>query len=527
MLIRLAIALLLAAPCLAYRDKADDDSLPGDRGERAVAAQIDAYFAKVWKENRIKPSAPTEDAAFLRRLSIDLTGTIPPPELITPFLKSRSEHKREVMIETLLADRAYAAHWGRAWAARLVGRRMLIDQEALYDPLVAWLEDQLHSQHPYTHIVNALIASDGTGGETRFLVRWRESPATLAGQVSQKLLGLRIQCAQCHDHPYETPIKQRDFWGMAAFFARTEAQRIDGMDMGAGMRLAENSYGDVTMPDTQDVVPTKFLLATSRAGKDEHRRQVFARILIDDNDRNISKAAINWTWAQMMGRGFVNPVDDLSIVGRNPVQHLPIFELLTKDFINYGYDLKRLVRIIANTKTYQLSSKSSENNRFDRQNYSRAWLRPMSPDQYYNSVMSALGINTLSSSGYEYDEEATRRANAMRNYLRQITYLYEDDEQNEDTDFEATIPQTLFLMNGYISNSLPSMYGGRLREILQTEKWRRERIEEIFLAVMSRPPSSRERSKFSAHVRRANNSMASIQDLVWTLLNTTEFFYNY
>ena len=524
MFIRVTIALLLLVPAYAYRDK--EQPLGSDRGERAVAAQIDAYFAKVWKKKRIKPSLPAEDAAFLRRLSLDLIGSIPPPEIITPFLKKRSPQKRQAIIETLLADRAYAAHWGRAWAARLVGRRKLIDEEALYDPLVVWLENQLYSQAPYTHTVRSLIASDGTGGETRFLVRWRESPATLAGKVSQKLLGLRIQCAQCHDHPYETPIKQRDFWGMAAFFARTEAQRIDAMDMSAGMRLGERSYGDVTMPDTKDVVPTRFLLSDSRAGTDEHRRRAFARILVEDNTRNISKAAINWTWAQMLGRGFVNPVDDLSIVGRNPVQHLPVFELLTKDFMAHGYDFKRLVRIIANSQAYQLSSKPSENNRFDRQNYSRAWLRPMTPDQYFNSVMAALGLNTLSTGGYEYDEEATRRANAMRNYLRQITYLYEDDEQNEDTDFEATIPQTLFTLNGYIANSLPSTYGGRLRDILATEKWRRERIEEVFLAIMSRQPSSRERSKFTGHVRRGDNSMASIQDVVWTLLNTTEFFYN-
>lgn len=534
-----AVVLALAAPLVVLPQPA---APANGRSDAEISREVDRLLAAAWEREKITPSEPSTDSEFLRRLSIDLIGRVPRPEEVVDFLNDRSADKRRKKVEELLASPEYAKNWARIWVIRLIGRDSIRGRnKILRDPLEAWLEKAIASNMRYDAFVRELIAAEGSTanaeeGSVGYVLRWTfrqnaDKAPNLAGHSIKTFMGIRIQCAQCHDHPYEK-WTQQDFWGVAAFFARAQPKPIRNPDSKKNdfdaIELHEIRRGEVKIPNTTKDVPPKFLsdyakngLTTTAASR---RAQVAEYVTAKDN-LAFGRAFANWMWHQFFGVGFVNPVDDFS--SQNKPSNPEALDLLARDFADNGFDMKRMVRVIVNTKAYQLSSRSSKDNARDRTYFSKAVVRPMTPEDLFRSLAVVTGLD-------EVLRERQKRAKGetvermLDQALARFTFLFDNDEMTETLDFESTISQALFLMNGQLSTDM--LKAGRLGampRILSTYKQPADRIEAIYLAVLSRRPTDADKKRFLEYVRAQGDRDDTYGDLFWVLLNTTEFFFNH
>lgn len=497
-----------------------------------VSREIDRLFAAAWEREKLTPSERSDDAEFLRRLSLDLIGRVPSSAETVEFLQDPDREKRSRKIEELLSSPSYAKNWALVWQNRLLGRdiRRRV-QAALRAPFESWLEKAFAQNLRYDVFVRELIAAEGVAsenGNASFVVRWldgNEAQANLAGQSVRLFMGIRLQCAQCHDHPYEK-WTQEDFWGVAAYFARAKPKPIKGKDNKiADVELVELRRGEVKLPGTQKTVEPKFIAGAARATTvKDSRRAVLADLITAPENTAFPKALVNWMWAHFFGRGFVNPVDDFTEA--NPPLHPEVLELLSKDIAENGYDLKRLIRILVNTEVYQRSSRSSKDNSRDRTHFSKALVRPMSPEQLFHSLVQTCGVEGIL-------RERAKRAKGetleklMDQSLQRFVFLFDNDEMSESLDFEATITQALFLMNGRFSSEVLPAKQGPIAKIVDEFKTPGERVEALYLTALARTPTDPEKRRALDHLRQHGDKLESYVDIFWTTLNSTEFFFNH
>lgn len=492
--------------------------------ETHVSKQIDQLFTAVWKKEKLIPSKQSNDEEFLRRVWIDLVGQIPPTEQVLAFLKNTDRDKRRKEIEELLNGPLYAKNWADLWQAWLIGRDRMRFGKFYRNALHPWLEEAFAKNMRYDAFVRQIISAEGVSdenGQTIFLLRWSDSPANMAGQTVRLFMGVRLQCAQCHNHPYQK-WTQEDFWSTAAFFARVRRHPVRDRDgKRRAFELLEGRRGDVTLPDTDKIIPPRFVIgSTPDMSPRENRRDVFAKLITVPENIYFSQALVNRLWAHFFGRGFVNPVDDFN--ESNKPSHPEVLERLARDFSDHGYDLKRLIRIIVSTNTYQLSSKPSMNNQDDRRHFSRALLRPLTPEQLFYSLIHAANLQEIvKARGADKFEEF------LQNALNRFTHVFDNDEMNESLSFEGTIPQALFLMNSRFSNDVLLAKHGTLRHILDEKRQPSDRVEAIFIATLSRLPDRSEKQKFLSYLQRQGDRVEAYQDLFWVLLNSTEFLFNH
>ncbi len=497
--------------------------------EFSVSAEIDRILEEAWKKEKLVPSGMSNDAEFLRRVSIDITGQLPSPDEVLKFTSDTSTDKRKKKIDELLESPFYAKHWATWWQAWLIGREFRRRFEAVYrSPFQKWLEEEFKKNTRYDLFVQKLLTAQGqsdTNPETIYLLRWNTDAATVAGKTMSLFMGIRLQCAQCHDHPYEK-WKQTEFWGMTSFFTRVRRQEVRGADNKIkAYELFEGRRGEGMLPNTTKVVPPKFIINTTPKMEDkDNRRDAFTKLLISPDNPYFGRALVNRMWAHFFGRGIFNPIDDYGETSK-PL-HPELLDLLTNDFVRNGFDLKRLVRMVTNTKTYQLSSKYSDNNQKDKDNFSKALLRPLSPEQLFDALMRTVGVEDIlrarQKTGKSEDLEKF-----LANALQRFVIIFDNDEMNEALDYEGTIQQALFMMNSRFTQELLLADEGNLTKILNSKKSPDERIDAMFLASLSRLPVEGERKKFQDFISSHGNNKDAYKDLFWVLLNTSEFFFNH
>ena len=508
---------------------------------------LDRYINAALKKEGIQPSKVSEDTEFLRRIHLDVTGKIPTPEEILDFLKDGSSNKRQRKIRELLGSDAYLDYWTELWVNWLIGRRADRDDRRI--GLTYWVRDALTENMPYNQFVQELIAADGElrdNGAGNYIMRYGRSPVFLTSHATRLFLGLPMQCAECHDHKTEA-WRQEDFYGIAAFFEGIESQRkgnIQTIDMVGNERrmanfLITNKPKDaIWVERLEKQVHPHLLDGTEYKGSSLKKREALAQWMTDKSNPYFSQAIVNRIWKHFMGRAFVEPVDGFG--EENPPTNPELLKWLANDFVMHGYDLQHLMRTLLNSETYQRTSQTNESNKDDQHYYSHAYVKPLSAEQFFYSLLQAtdferlqeVRMKGLKKKSSKQRKDMLRQLEGMkREHLKKFIFLLDNGEMEEVEAFNGTVPQALMMINGNLVNDSASHeeYGSFVNYVLG--KWREpmERMEHIYLNVLSRLPTSKEKTYFQRYLERSlyRNKNLAYEDLYWVLLNSAEFSLNH
>jgi hypothetical protein len=523
---RLAIAIVTGLVIFAQPMRAADKTL------RQV---IDADIRAAWQREKVTPAPRCDDAAFLRRIYLDLVGCIPSYEETTQFLTQTNPEKRSQLVERLLADPRFASHQADVWSLVLFGRRPALDQSIKREPFKKWLTAQFAENKPYDQLVRELLLAEQDGTELYYL-QYRNQPEEATVAVTRHFLGTQLQCARCHDHPYEN-WTQRDFYGMAGFFVRLVA--VDGM--GKNARIAEKSTGEVLFSGSvKDLKPgqkgepvkAKFLDGTElaepplpkdfkeadfKSKKGSVPKPIFSRkeklaawVTAPDNPY-FARALANRVWAQLLGRGLVHPVDDLS--DKKTPSHPELLQALARHVRATKFDLKGLIREIVNSDTYQLAGTGANADAYSAW-FERAAVRPLSAEELLASWKVATS----------YPADAFKAVDPTAYMMR-----YFGEPNDGQGHFQGSLAEHLFQNNSPHIRGMAQQRKGNLTDTLLTTKgsWD-EKVDRLFVSVLSRPPSAVERQRFVKHL--SSNPQAApalVEEAVWALLSCSEFRFNH
>lgn len=540
-------------------------------------AEVDAAIRRAWAARGLHPAATVDDAGFLRRAWLDVAGVIPPPEAVVAFLDDPRPDKRARAVDALLASPRWADHMTDAWDDLLMGDRPagpVVDRAAFR----GWLRDRFARDVSWAEIVRDLVGATGrnsAGGAVRprlsrfettppapgvngavnWFLRYQDAPQDLAGTASKLFLGVQIQCAQCHDHKTE-PWKQDDFRRFTACFARTKVLPIDPPKTAGVRRVAiEDEVRAVRRPKRRagawaeyDAARPTTLDGRDLSGEPDARAALAAWIVADDNPW-FAEATVNRVWAHMLGRGFVEPVDDHR--PSNPPLVPEAQTLLAKGFVRSGHSLRWLVRAIAATEAYQRASAPASDRTASEEAWATFRVTPLAPRELLDSIAAATGLDAL------LEVWTRERAHAVELELRRrIDGLFDVDEEVAPASFEGTIPQALFLLDGaLVHDATSAVRGGALAKLLATNRGDAERVEALWIRALSRRPTAEETAAALAFLGEARPSVRTSgavarglaagrlgravdrlpadarreawEDLFWALLNSSEFVFDH
>jgi hypothetical protein len=485
----------------------------------ALARQIDRAILERLVADKVTPAPLADDAEFLRRAYLDITGVIPPADKVVAFLDSKQTDKRARLIDELLASPAYGRHMADVWQELLMAQQDLLTQGLQLQPLADWFARDFNANTPWDQQVTELLTSTGTqeqSGANTFYLGHR-SPDRVTDTVCRTLLGIQLQCAQCHDHPY-TGWKRTEYWGMAAFFAKVDDGAPKKLSKGPTPRIVEASTVlKKRLPDSALVLPPKFLEgAAPKLDSTKPYRPVLARWLTSADNPYFARAMVNRLWAQFLGRGLVHPVDNL--MKDNPPSHPELFEALTQQFIRSGFDVKYLVRAICNTQAYQRASAPPGRSAESDVLFASMAIKPLTPHQLYDSLAAVLGPSTdpIKGQGKKYQGPRPGPRTAFVDFFR-------PGEGADPNEYPAGIPQALRLMNaGWTAKTSAFV----TRTVKSGPPARN--IEMLFLATLSRRPTAAETERLEKYLRaNPRNPTKAYADMLWALLNSSEFALNH
>jgi hypothetical protein len=381
-----------------------------------------------------------------------------------------------------------------------------------------WLRTQISDNLRYDRLVSEfLVAREGSEtGPALFYTAQELKPEKLAAATARIFLGLQIECAQCHHHPFDH-WKQEQFWGYAAFFAQLRQPQGEGV---VNVRLEDLDEGEVTLPNTEKVVRPRFPGAVEDSPPSiGTRREQLAIWMASRENPFLARAAVNRVWAHLFGRGLVEPVDDLS--PQHPASHPKLLEELTKWFVATGFDQRQLYRMLTATQAYQRTSAWSGQDEPPVELYARMLEKPLSAEQLYDSLLRLVARSTARGG-------PPGANNALRDPRRLAFVAKMRTSSKSATDYQAGVLQALTLMNGDETATVTNPEQGSLLASLAAPFFTNDqRLEIVFLATLSRPPTADERTAFLAHVRDKPNERAAWSDVLWAIVNSAEFTMNH
>jgi Protein of unknown function (DUF1549)/Protein of unknown function (DUF1553) len=481
-----------------------------------LTRQIDTALNARLAAEKVTPSPRCDDAEFVRRVYLDLTGVIPPADKVAAFLDRSEPDKRPKLIDELLASPGYGRHFADVWQTLMVKHDP--DNRGLsFDPFTKWLEEGFNENKPWDKMVTEILTSTGTqeenGATTFFLANQTIDKTT--DTVSRVFLGVQLQCAQCHNHPF-TKWKQDEYWGMANFFVKVRSDNTKkAAKDGSSPGVLEAEKGKGKLPESYKDVPAKFFQGEQpKLNRSEPYRPVFAAWLTSADNPFFARALVNRVWAQFFARGFVSPVDDIH--DGNPASHPELFQAMTKEFAAGGFDVKNLIRAICNSEAYQRTSKpAAGNEEADPRLFSRAAVRPLTPEQLFDSLETVLGKTAKA----DVPKNAGKK-NPANTPRAQFVAFFAGDDNADPTDYTQGIPQALRLMNSPQMNN-----AAVVRQMVKATDPVEKNVERLFMATLARRPTAEEMKKFTAHVER--NKADGYGDVFWALLNSSEFTLNH
>ncbi|MCX7664079.1 MAG: DUF1549 and DUF1553 domain-containing protein [Gemmataceae bacterium] len=485
---------------------------------------IDTLIHKKLRDLRMAPSELCTDEDFVRRVYIDVVGLLPTVEEYEKFMKDPAPNKREKLVDELLARKEFAELWVMKWAELLQIRssNQVPYKSTLRDD--NWLQDKSARNVPVNEWVQELLCA--TGGTFK-------NPATnyyqnetdilkISENVAQVFMGMRTQCAQCHNHPFDRWTMD-DYYGFAAFF--TQIGRKGGGDDPREIIIFNSGGGEQRHPVGGRVMPPKFLggKVPDVAGKD--RRKVLAEWLASPENPYFATNLSNMVWAHFFGQGIIHEVDDVRV--SNPASNEELLQTLGKKFTEYKYDFKKLVRDICTSRTYQLSTKPNPSNEFDTRNFAKQSVRRIRAETLLD-IISQVTETKNKFPGLPLGARAVQivDGNVSNYFLTTFGRATRESVCSCEVKLEPTLSQSLHLLNGDATTNRIRQGGlinKRLAEKVPIEKI----IEELYLRSLSRKPSAKEMEKLMAAINADPDKTRSLEDVFWALMNTREFMFNH
>ena len=511
--------ILLWSATLAFALASCQLSLGANDQLDPIVQRIDLLLMQKMRDAGVEPVGQSDDAEFMRRLSLDLAGRIPTVAQAREFLDDEGTDKRAELIDRLLDSPAtvnhLAEHWRNAMLPSNASPELFRNSAGLHN----WLREQISNNMRYDRIVSDLIAATGTeqDGPALFFTALELEPKKVAAATARIFLGLQIECAECHDHPFDE-WKQEDFWGYAAFFARLPQN--DNMARSANFRLSDQSDGEVTLPDTEDVVSPKYPGGDPSSDAEfGSRRQRLSIWMASPDNPYLARAAVNRVWAKLFGYGLVNPVDDLG--PHNPASHPELLEELTNYFIGSRYDLKNLLRVLCSTQAYSRTSQIDPANKPAPDQFAAMAVKVQSAEQLYDSLSRCLSQTEQEYSPFPGVSMDNRRQQFLTRMVSRTT---------DKTEYDRGLQQALLMMNGGDVSEATDLERSSLLSSLEAPFLEDDqRIEILYLATLTRYPTETEIARVRQYIGEGQSDdeqKAARADVLWALLNSAEFTMN-
>jgi Protein of unknown function (DUF1549)/Protein of unknown function (DUF1553) len=489
---------------------------------------IDDLLAKQWKDLGLIPSPQVSDEEFLRRPYLDLIGTLPTPKEVEEFLKDEAGNKRSKLIDKLLERPEFVDFWALKWGDLLRINRDALQEKGMWS-FHNWVRASLRDNKPVDEFVRDIITAEGstfTDGPVNYYQVGRTAD-DWAETTSQVFLGVRMQCAKCHHHPFEK-WSQDDYYGMSAFFSRLGTKNSPEFGLfGRESIIYIRNAGEVTHPRKRTVVNPHPLDGENMDDEFDRRKKLADWMTTKDN-AFFAKNIVNRFWGYLMGRGLVEPMDDMRAT--NPAVNPELLDALAKDFAEHKFDLKHLLRTILSSRAYQASSTVTADNAIDTANthFTRYSTKRLTAEQMADAIDFATGTREKYV-GLPLGTRAIQLPDSrVRSYLLDVfgrpsrTIVCECERT-----MQPNIAQALHLLNGDFLNKKISDPAGRVEALMKAKADRKKAIEEMYLVTLSRLPKAEEVSKANSWIDSAKDGREGLQDLLWTLLNSKEFLFNH
>jgi hypothetical protein len=487
---------------------------PAKLTEAQLAERIDELIEKPWKKEQVKPAPITEDAAFIRRAFLDLAGRIPNILEVRDFLDDDRPDKRRIWVDDLLkgirkdgGGDTYSDHFASAWGEWIIPPAAAADEQQrgyLSYAFQNWLRPQLRDNLRYDELVKRIILANSNQGQDAgvFFQANENKPENLASATARLFLGIRLECAQCHDDRSGGNWSREQFWEMTAFFG--PQRKID-------------------IPGTKTTVEARFLDGTKPDdGVDSSRAQLAKWITSADNPY-FSRAIVNRVWAYLFGVGIIDPFDDRG--DQNPPSHPELLDEMAEQFVQHDFDLKYLLRSLVLTKAYQRVSTTTDASQDRPRLFARMPVRGLSASQLFDSLAEATEYRADRATPVpQFD--GTGRLSPRQDFLVRFT------TQDRSTEMTTSILQALYLMNGSFMSRATSLENNRtLATIADAARISNaRRLETLFLVALSRKPTEAELKRLVPYVDKggpSKNSRKALSDVFWALLNSAEFRLNH
>lgn len=490
--------------------------VPAD--DASMSARVDELLEAQLRESGWLPAQPCADATFLRRAHLDLTGTPPSASEVVEFSRDAHLDKRSDLIDRLVRSPAAASHMAETWAGWMLPEQDSPELQLGRQGLQGWLRNRFAENLRYDRLVSDLLVSTGPPqrGPTAFFVSLEGKPEKIAAKTSRVFLGLQLDCAECHDHPFDT-WKQRDFWGFAAYFAQLSIDPEAAMQSSG--EVTDTNTGEVTLPGTETIVPPAPLVATGFSGLGSGtRRQQLALWLTARENPYVARAAVNRVWGLLFGRGLIEPIDDMR--GMEMASHPQLLRELSEYFAESGYDLRRLLSLLAKTRAYARSG-VHESGPPPENSYASMPAKPLTENQL-TSALAQVARQVLG------EENAPAQA-ALRQQLGKL--------RGDAHEAKLGIVSALVTLHGEAFDTVSRDGSSRLLKALEAPYLdERQQVRWLFLATLSREPSPAEQQAFSQLIPQSTSAGGDSEhapadaalsqwrsDLLWALINSTEF----
>jgi hypothetical protein len=490
---------------------------------------IDELIFSKLKRVNIVASPLSSDPEFLRRLYIDTLGLLPTLEESARFLESNDPKKRAKLIDELIDRPEFAEVWATRFSDLL--RVGLYDQRSKGGRLMyAWLRKAMLEDQPYNQFATELITASGNlyfnpASNFYYITEFSE-PENIATNVSQVFLGVRIECARCHNHPWEK-WTQEDFWGFAAFFGRMGVKDTYENDES---EITLKPAGEVISPKTKKRVDAKYLDGPPETEQiDGDIREQLARWITSQDNPWFARAIVNRVFKHYMGRGIVEPLDDFRVT--NPPTNEALLDALAKDFVAHGYRLKHTIRVILNSRAYQLSSVPNDTNRGDSLNYSHYYVRRLLAEELIDSMAEITGVSERIP-GYMLGTRAMTVPQGAPTYFLQTFGRLKAREVICERDNSPDVAQAMHLISGQTIQHQITGKDGTLDRWLADPSLNDEEItRRLFLAALVHPPKEREIAQVLASIHSAGAGIEArrqaFEDVLWSIFNSKAFLFNH
>jgi hypothetical protein len=510
---RIAVAVTALLVYLLIRSAAGDDAA-------TLSALIDRHIQPRLDAEGLKRVPEADDAEFLRRTTLDLHGVVPSADVSARFLDSSVPHKRAQYIDELLASPRFGEHLGDAWRGYLISP-LANEQRMQTKRFADWMTARFNHNDGWDQIVYDLLTATGKMDENpavTYLIEGRNplGVTDLTDLSARYFLGVRLNCAQCHDHPF-VEWKQKDYWGMAAFFAQIQTpgrpKLVHLIGVQDDPRMTLTTLRDADMLEGFQPHPPTFLGGEAwKADARATHRAALARWITSSDNPFFARAMVNRMWWHLFGRGIVNPVDDMH-AGNEP-SHPELLELLSRRFVESRFDLKLLCRAIVSSRTYQQTSRPGERADAEAELFARMSIKVLTAEQLYDSLQTILGAPAKATG-----------INTRLDARHEFCQFFAGDSDRDPARYELGIPHVLRLMNSpqFAGRNLDSLVSHATSPARSSD----EAIDDLFLAILARHPTPAERQLVQDHLKTSTAPHAGYRHVAWSLLMSSEFLLNH